>query len=256
MKRFAIALAPLLCCWILVAAESASDPLRLDPLVEPITQTLDLQLDPTADSYAGSTRIEPQFHVATNQFRFHAKSIELRRATLDGRELALKPSQADLVIATAPEAYASGSHTLQIDFTNAFNRTGAGLYKAVYEGRPYLFTQMEPVDARRAFPCWDEPGFKIPWRVTVTIPAGLEAVANMPIAETRAVGTNKRVEFGRTPPFPFYLFFIAVGPFERPPVVGLPAPGSIVTTPGKAAFPHFIAQESPAILAALEQYFA
>src|SRR5712671_975937 len=148
MKQFAIAIAPLLCWGILGAAESGSDPLRLDPLVEPITQSLELQLDPTADSYAGSTRIELQFHAATNEFRFHAKSIELKRATLDGRELILKPSQADLVIATAPEAYASGSHILQIDFTNTFNRTGAGLYKAVYEGRPYLFTQMEPLDAR------------------------------------------------------------------------------------------------------------
>src|SRR5579859_5628229 len=160
--------------------------------------------------------------------------MDLQRATLDGRELALKSSEADLVIATAPEPCSVGPHTLQIDFANAFNRAGEGLYKAVYEGRSYLFTQMVPIDARRAFPCWDEPGFKIPWRLTVTIPAALEAVANMPIAQTRVQGTNKIVEFGRTPPVPSYLVFIAVGPFERTPVVGLPVPGSLVTAPGKA----------------------
>ncbi|HXP61364.1 MAG TPA: M1 family metallopeptidase [Dongiaceae bacterium] len=255
MKLFSLTFGVLIWASKVLAVEPAADPLRLDPLVEPIAQALELALDPAAERYTGSTRIELQFHVATNQFRFHAKSMELRRATLDGRELALKASEADLVIATAPEPFASGPHNLQIDFASAFDRSGAGLYKSVYEGRSYLFTKMEPIDARRAFPCWDEPGFKIPWRLTVTIPSGLEAVANMPMAQTRAQGTNKIVEFGRTPPMSSYLVFVGVGPFERTPVAGLPVPGSIVTAPGKAALVQLIAQESPGILSALERYF-
>lgn len=238
-----------------MAVEPARDPLRLDPQVEPTAQALELQLDPAAERYTGSTRIELQFHVTTNRFRFHAKSLDIQRATLDGRELVLTADEADLVIATAAEAVTNGPHTLQINFANAYNRSGAGLYKATYEGRPCLFTQMEPIDARRAFPCWDEPGFKIPWRLTVTIPAALEAVGNMPIAQTQAAGTNKMVEFGRTPPLPAYLVFLAVGPLERTPVPGMSVPGSIITAAGKAALTHLIAQETPGILSALERYF-
>ena len=242
-----------LCCsWHILAAETTEDPLRLDLLVAPITQALDLQLDPALERYTGSALVELQFQVATNEFRFHAKSIELRRATLDGVDLALRTGEADLVTATASKTVPSGRHTLKITFANAFNHSGSGLYKTVYEGRPYLFTDMA---GRAAFPCWDEPGFKIPWRLTLTIPASMQAVANMPIAQTKEQGTNRVLEFGRTPPMSSYLVFLGVGPFERTPVEGLLVPGSIVTAPGKSALARTIAHETPAILSALEQYF-
>jgi len=237
------------------AQASAPDPLRLDPRIEPITQTLELQLDPAADSYIGVARIELQFHTSVKEFRFHAKDLALGRATLDGKELSLKPGEASLISATASDLVAAGKHTVEIAFSNEFNRDGTGLYKAVTGGKPYLFTQMEPVDARQAFPCWDEPSFKIPWRLTVTIPSDMEAVGNMPIAQTTLVGSNKVVEFGRTPPLPSYLVALAVGSFDFLPVPGQSVPGRIVTVQGQAALARLAAKEAPALLAELETYF-
>ena len=69
-----------------------------------------------------------------------------------------------------------------------------------------LFTQMEPEFARRAFPCFDEPGFKAPWKLTLTIPTNCTAFANSPVREA----TPGTVAFETTPPLPSYLVALAV----------------------------------------------
>ncbi|MEO8427508.1 MAG: M1 family metallopeptidase, partial [Verrucomicrobiota bacterium] len=242
-------------CGVSAANLPVDDPLRLDPRIKPITQSLDLQLDPEANTYTGTTRIELQFNTATNRFRFHAQGIQLGNATLDGQTLALTAQKAGLVSAAAAQVIGPGYHLLEIAFTNDFSRDGTGLYKVETEGKAYLFTQMEPTDARTAFPCWDEPGFKIPWRLTLTVPKNLEAVANIPVAGTFFLGEHKRLEYGRTPPMPSYLVAMAVGPFEAIPIPGQAVPGRILTVAGKTALGKMAAQEAPALLAALERYF-
>lgn len=238
------------------AAPPANDPLRLDPRIRPITQSIDLQLDPAADGYSGIVRVELQFDISTNVFRFHAQEITFTKTTLDGKDVSVKPGEAGIVSATADAPAVVGPHLLEIAFTNDFNRDGTGLYKAVTGGAPYLFTKMEPTYARRAFPCWDEPGFKIPWRLTLTIPSGLEAVGNMPIAQTTESGTRGRIlEFGRTPPMSSYVVALAVGPFDFLAIPGQSVPGRIVTVAGKTPLAKLAAQVAPALLSTLERYF-
>ena len=66
------------------------------------------------------------------------------------------------------------------DFTARYTRDGLGLYKTVSRGEPYLATQFEDTHARKVFPCWDEPSFKINWQLTLTVPETLEAVVEVP----------------------------------------------------------------------------
>lgn len=249
---------PALACWLfpllVVHGEPPYDPLRLDRAVEPFTQSLELQLDPEKDEYTGKTLIELQFNNATNRFRFHAKGIDLGRATLAHQEVTLKRGEADLVIGTTAQIVPTGLHRLEIAFSNRFDRTGAGLYKSVSKGVSYILSQMEPTDARRAFPCWDEPEFKHPWRVTVTIPRKLEVIGNMPIAQVTPQGEHKVVEFSRSPPLPSYLLVLAVGPFESVPVPGLSVPGRIYTAPGNSQRAQWFAAQTPRILSAFEEY--
>ena len=80
----------------------------------------------------------------------------------------------------------------------------------------YVFTQFETTDARRAFPCFDEPSYKVPWQLTLRIPSGTTAVSNTPI-ELRVAGAGRRasvVRFGKTEPLPSYLVAFGVGPFD------------------------------------------
>ncbi len=248
-----LATRPLSAAW--AAQVPLDDPLRLDPRVRPIAQYLELHLDPAADSYPGVARVELQFGVATNQFRFHARGIALGTATLDGKELTLASREAGLMSATAAAPFPVGLHVLQIAFTNDFNRDGTGLFKAFSGDKPYLFTHMEPTEARSAFPCWDEPGFKIPWRLTLTIPKNLDAVGNMPIAQETESDAGKTLEFDRTPPMSSYLVALAVGSFDFVPIRGQAVPGRIVTVTGQAPLAQMAAEAVPPLLAELERYF-
>jgi hypothetical protein len=93
-----------------------------------------------------------------------------------------------------------------------------GLYR-VAEGRGaddwYAYTFFEPVDARRAFPCFDEPSLKVPWRLTLHVPKDHVALANAEVAsETPEAGGMKAVAFAESKPLPSYLVAFVVGPFE------------------------------------------
>ena len=231
------------------------DPLRLGREVEPVTYAMDLELDPARDTYTGVARIELQFHVATNAFRFHARDLSSLTARLDGSELKLTHGDGNIVTATAPRPVPKGRHLLELKFENDYNRDGTGLYKVEKGEKSYLFTQMEATFARSSFPCWDEPGCKIPWRFTVTAPANVEVVGNMPIAERTIEGDRQTVSFGRTPPMPAYLVAFAVGPFDSMPIPGQSVPGRIYTTSGQTNLAEAAAKETQALLSALEEYF-
>ena len=82
----------------------------------------------------------------------------------------------------------AGRHVLEIEFANEYDTQATGLYKVVVGGESYLFTQFEADDARQAFPCWDEPAFKIPYQLTVVVPEGHTAVSNTPPASDTVQG--------------------------------------------------------------------
>ncbi|MFT3912881.1 MAG: M1 family metallopeptidase [Anaeromyxobacteraceae bacterium] len=99
-------------------------------------------------------------------------------------------------------------------FTGEVDRVRSrGLY-AVAEGDWYAYTFFEPVDARRAFPCFDEPWAKIPWRLTLRVPKGNRAFANAPVEAEEDLGKETRVTFARSRPLPTYLVAFVVGPFD------------------------------------------
>ncbi len=247
-----------------ISPAASIDPLRLTRDVEPLAQAIELSLDPAKDDFSGRVRIDLLVHQSTTAFRLHALGPTFTSATLAdlaGRSLTLTAAitEADLglVTLTAPAPIPPGTYTLMIVFKNTFNRAGVGLYKTISRGDPYLFTQLEARDARRAFPCWDEPAFKIPWQLTLTVPTALSAVSNSPVAQESADATTatKTLAFGRTPPMPSYLVALAVGPFEFVPVPGLSIPGRIITPRGQTALAAEATRISPAILARLEAYF-
>ena len=243
------------------AAEPA-DPQRLTRDVIPLAQAVSLTLDPNLDDFAGSTRIDLRITTASSSFRLHALGPVISSATLRdlaGRSVplavAITEAKLGLVTLTAPTPLRPGGYVLELAFTGKYARNSLGLYKTVNQGDAYLFTQFEANHARQAFPCWDEPGFKIPWQLSLTVPAGLEVVANAAPAQESRAGAMKTVHFGRTPPMPSYLVALAAGPLEYVDVPGLAVPGRIVTPRGQTGLAGEIARISPEILARLEDYF-
>jgi puromycin-sensitive aminopeptidase len=121
---------------------------------------------------------------------------------------------------TFPSFLGIGFGTLKIEFTGTLNEKMAGFYRSSYttpsgEKRWAAVTQFEPTDARRAFPCWDEPALKAVFSVTLIAPADRLALSNMPVVSTTVSKTGKQiVKFADSPIMSTYLLAFVVGEFD------------------------------------------
>ncbi len=238
----------------------AADLVRLGSDVVPTAEAVSLTADPRSDDYSGSVVVDLQVKKATPTFRFHAEDMTLASLKLTKGNKAVDVTHAKgedgTVLVTAAKPLQPGKYTLSIDFTNKYNRQAVGLYKmTVKDGTPYLFTQFEAIDARRAFPCWDEPGFKIPYELTLNIPEQYDAVSNTTVASESKSGGRKVIRFARTKPLPSYLIAVAVGEFESTPIEGMSVPGRVIAPKGQGRLTKLAAEITPPLLAALEKYF-
>ena len=217
----------------LAAAEEVH---RLQPEIQPTFQEIRLDLDARKQDYAGSVRIELKVATEVQSIQFHAQEMKLTRVLLQdkkaARSLQAKEGSEGLVRAEDGKPIAPGDYTLSIDFTNDFDRRATSLYRLETGGEAYTFTQFEAIDARMAFPCFDEPSFKFPYQMILSVPEAHQAVSNTPIEKTTVRNGVKTLVFRKTKPLPSYLLAIATGPLEFVPMWGLSVPGRIVVPKG------------------------
>jgi aminopeptidase N len=232
---------------------------RLGRDVVPTFEAVELTLDPRRKEYSGVAHVDLDVKTATRTIRFHARDMLLVKTVLrserDQVPLAIEAGERGIRLARSPRELPPGKYTLDVEFTNEFGGRAAGLYRVDKGGESYAFTQFEADDARGAFPCWDEPEFKIPYQITLKVPAAHLAVSNTPAESELAQGEWKTVVFRRTRPLPSYLIAFASGPFETVPIPGLSIPGRVVTVKGTASQTGLAVSMTPPILRALERYF-
>ncbi len=256
----ALALAVLVPLPLLTSAQAL--PMRLSEDVVPVSYRLALTVDPEQPRHHGEVSIEVDIKTATRAIRLHAKALAVSSATLEiaGKSYTAKAAALgeQLLELAFAEQIAAGRGQLRLVFSGRIDDKGSqGLFRQKERGRWYAFTQFEASDARRAFPAFDEPRWKVPWTLALTVPRQLTAVANTAVArEVPLAKGMKRVEFLPTQPLPSYLVAFGVGPFD------VLDGGKLGSTPLRYITPHGRAQEAryaasvtPAILAALETYF-
>ncbi|GAB4854485.1 AP-1 complex subunit mu-1-Iike [Ancistrocladus abbreviatus] len=124
----------------------------------------------------------------------------------------------EILVLEFPEELPGGIGVLQISFEGTLNDKMEGFYRSVYEingeKKNMAVTQFEPADARRCFPCWDEPAAKATFKMTLDVPAELVALSNMPVVEEKQVGDLKTVYFEESPIMSTYLVAVVVGLFD------------------------------------------
>jgi alanyl aminopeptidase len=242
-----------------IGSSLAGDAIRLGTDVQPLSQDVRLVLDPREPDYTGSTTIRLKVTRAVESFRFHARAIDLDRVTLDTAQgrIVLKTTSLDddTVVATASRPIPTGEQSLLIDFTARFGTQATGLYRLETGGEAYAFTQFEAIDARAAFPCWDEPAFKIPWQLTIVVPEGQSAVTNTPLDQEATEEGWRTMIFRKSPPQSSYLVAIAAGPLELVPIPGMSVPGNVVTVKGQSRLAGEAVKATPPVLAWMERYF-
>jgi alanyl aminopeptidase len=138
-----------------------------------------------------------------------------------------------------------------------FDEQLVGLYRVKEGDAYYVYTQFEAIEARRAFPCFDEPGFKTPYEMTITVPKGLLAVANTAEVGRREEAATGLVTFAfvKSLPLPTYLVAIGVGPFDIYEGPKSPVPIRMIATKGKANLGKFAVETAAAHLDLLGKYF-
>ena len=240
------------------APEEAAD-LRLGDDVVPVFQSIHLTVDADQETYSGSVSIELQVKAPVEVFHFHSEGPELTSLRLSTGGQAVEVEHAalgdDVVEVSSKKPLVLGDYLLEIEFTNPFDTKATSLYRAVVGEHAYTFTQFEATDAREAFPSWDEPRFKFPYQMTLTVPEKHLAVSNMPVeSESEADGWRTTV-FAKSPPMPSYLLALATGPFEQVDMPGLGVPARILTVQGQIGLTSMAVEVTPSILKAMEAYF-
>ena len=232
---------------------------RLPAGVEPVSQVIELTLDPSREDFSGTTSIELVIDAETDRIAINQVGLVLTRIELaSGRERRdLQATEGDWERSWLADGkpIAPGEYTLKIGFSGKHATDSLGMYRATFEGHDYIFTQMESMYARRAFPAFDEPSFKIPFRLVIDAPGELTVVANTPVEAVEKRGDRQRVTFMQTPPLPTYLIAYAVGPLDRAAIEGLSIPAHVYVPRGHADRLGFVLRETPRIFAALEGYF-
>lgn len=188
----------------------------------PTAYRLDLITDPAADRFTGTVEIDVKLDAAHARIWLHSVEQTIERAVArlaDGteQEVTFARSRAEGGVSRLDFAtpLPPGNITLIIDYSAPYNLALAGLYKASQKDRPYLATQMEPFDARLMVPSFDEPRFKTPWTLTVSVPAGNQVIANGALKSVTTLDNGLiQHEFATTRPIQSYLIALAVGPYD------------------------------------------
>jgi aminopeptidase N len=188
----------------------------------PSHYALSLVPDAQALSFSGAVDITAEAPRAGSQVVLNAKGLTLDTAELDGVAATAISLDAALSRATLAFAapFAAGPHVLHIAYHGAITKGTIGFFAMDYASpagaRRTLATNFEPAEARALLPCWDEPGLKARFTVTVDAPSDRLAVSNMPIASKEALADGReRVHFAPSPRMSTYLLFLGVGDFER-----------------------------------------
>jgi len=237
----------------------AADTERLKRDVIPTFQSINLKIDARETEYGGNVNMALTVKNQTSSFIFHAEEMTIVDLVLTGKDGEIKSSYASgengRTTLTTEKALAPGEYQLGISFTASFNTQAVGLYRTEAGGEHYLFTQFEESDARKAFPCFDEPVFKFPYQMTLTIPEEHIAISNTPPEIESASEGWKTITFKKTEPLPSYLLAITAGPLETVEVTDMPIPTRIVCVKGKSNLTGEAAKITPPILNALVDYF-
>jgi aminopeptidase N len=244
----------------------AATPGKLPKDVVPVQYAAHLEPNIGANTFRGSETVEIEVLAATSKIMLNAANLEIDAASLSGKgldRLKLNPvfdrEQQTLSFPLA-KPLAPGRYQLALKFRGQINREARGMFYMKYKvggrDKTMIATTMEPSDARRLLPSWDEPAFRARFKLTVDVPASFQAYSNTPVENQRALaGGKRRIAFGVTPRMPSYLVVLVAGELERVSTRYQGVDIGVVTTEGKRAATAFPLAATKELLHYYNNYF-
>ena len=249
------------------ATAPGSEAFRLPRTIEPETYHIEIEPDVASATFSGTVSIDVHVEEAVDEIVLNAaelavSDVEVRTAgdrTIrcavafddDLEQVIFRPS------ATLPP----GPATISCRFTGTLNDKLRGFYRSTYIGpdgetQTIATTQFESVDARRCFPCLDEPDRKAVFEITLIVDPDVDAISNSPVVATDQVGTKRRIRFSPTMKMSTYLVAFVVGKLEATEAVDVDGvPLRVVCTPGKKPLAEFALEVGAFALRFFADYF-
>jgi len=193
-------------------------PGRLPKNVVPIDYEVAVAPDADTLKFDGTEAVKLRFRSATATIAFNSLNETLRNVRLDGRSVksVVSDDEQQLTTVTLGAPASPGMHRLTFSYTGKIETQPRGLFRQSYArlgggDGTMLSTKMESTEARRLFPCWDEPAFRATFKFTATVPSKWATIANMPIAKRTVNGALATTTFQRSPRMPTYLVEFTAG---------------------------------------------
>ncbi|XP_064113032.1 LOW QUALITY PROTEIN: puromycin-sensitive aminopeptidase-like [Macrobrachium nipponense] len=221
--------------------------------------------------FHGSEEVELEIKEATKQIRFNSVDLTLRdvKVTLSSGEVLIPESTeitaaTEMVALTFQETLPIGTAKLSLAFDGELNDKMKGMYRSKYtsesgEDRYSAVTQFEATDARRCFPCWDEPALKACFNMTLVVPHDRVPLSNMPEISRSPCESDPNlqvVKFAPSPLMSTYLVAVVVGEYDY--VEDMSADGikvRVYTPVGKKEQGKFALEVATKVLPYYKEYF-
>ncbi|MFA7341295.1 MAG: M1 family metallopeptidase [Candidatus Obscuribacterales bacterium] len=247
---------------------SVDQSFRLPKTVKPSNYKIALTPDLTKFTFAGTVEIDVDVLVATSTVKLNAKELVISAFSatnsagtrLDGK-ISLD-EETEIATISFDGTLGKGAWKLSAVFTGTLNDKLKGFYRSIWtdeQGKKHTIatTQFESTDARRAFPCFDEPEFKATFDVTLTVPEELTALSNGAIIKSESVGNGlKAVSYERTMKMSTYLVCFCIGEFvSSKPVMVNGIETRVWCVPGKEDMTAFALRAAAFATDHYEKYF-
>jgi aminopeptidase N len=246
----------------------ASTPGKLPKQVLPKEYSIRIAPNIEALTFSGSETIKLDVRSGLHEIVLNAADMEVAGATVDDQAVPTSAIKIDnrneLLRIALSSKLPVGAHTLTLKFSGKINQQGRGLFYMRYQEQGTgakkiaLGTQFEPTDARRFFPCWDEPSFRALFQLTAVVPENWMAVSNMPVESESKVDNptaSKEVRFAITPSMSSYLNVFVAGELDSIETQVAGTQIRVIATKGKAEWGRYALESTAQILEYYNEYF-
>jgi alanyl aminopeptidase len=239
--------------------------------ITPTHYALDLTIVPDQTGFSGKVTIDIAIKGKSDVIWMHGRNMTVSSAAVIDSDGSTVPAawteipDSDGVVKLVPAKPLRGpTAKIVVTYTAPFDKALEGIYRSDEGGESYVFSQMEPISARLAFPSFDEPRFKTPFDISLTVREAHVAITNTPDLKTeKLAGGMKRIQFARSKPLPTYLIAFAVGPLDV--VEWQPIPKTAlrdreiplrgIAAKGKGSQIRYALENTAGLLTTLEEYF-
>ncbi|MSQ92289.1 MAG: M1 family peptidase [Gammaproteobacteria bacterium] len=243
---------------------------QLGKTVAPTRYGIELSIDPSRDTFSGKVVIDITLKEAQDAIWLHGKNLQVSEVHLTDADsdridaLYEERQESGVALVTLARNAPAGAAQLHFTYSAPFNTSLNALFKIERDGNYYAATQFEAIAARQAFPGFDEPGFKVPFDLSVIARKGDAVVATTPEASTKELPDGSVMHvFARTRPLPTYLIALAVGPYDVVDYGMIPSnsvrdhgvPLRGIAAKGHGREMQYALKNTAGLLSALETYF-